>query len=234
MTFAEARPANNNGIADPSETGVANWLRVTDHSAFMNGFGNGRFGPSDNITRAQTAQMFYNLLVNKDVPVTISFTDVADDAWCAEAVKTLASLGIVNGLGNGTFAPNRQITRAEFTVIATRFAKVNSTATSSFTDVKPTDWYYQQISTAADYGWIAGMADGSFQPGAKITRAQAATIVNRMLNRTCDRNFVDGGSVRTFTDVPMSHWAYYQIMEATNSHTHRYDTDGYETWIGLK
>ena len=78
------------------------------------------------------------------------------------------------------------------------------------------------------------MADGSFQPGAKITRAQAATIVNRMLNRTCDRNFVDGGSVRTFTDVPMSHWAYYQIMEATNSHTHRYDTDGYETWIGLK
>ena len=234
VTFAKARPANNNGIADPSETGVANWLRVTDHSAFMNGFGNGRFGPSDNITRAQTAQMFYNLLVNKDVPVTISFTDVADDAWCAEAVKTLASLGIVNGLGNGTFAPNRQITRAEFTVIATRFAKVNANATNTFTDVNPSDWYYSAISTAASYGWIAGMADGSFQPGAKITRAQAATIVNRMLNRTCDRNFVDGGSVRTFTDVPMSHWAYYQIMEATNSHTHRYDTDGYETWIGLK
>ena len=231
VTFAEARPANNNGIADPSETGVANWLRVTDHSAFMNGFGNGRFGPSDNITRAQTAQMFYNLLVNKDVPVTISFTDVADDAWCAEAVKTLASLGIVNGLGNGTFAPNRQITRAEFTVIATRFAKVNANATNTFTDVNPSDWYYSAISTAASYGWIAGMADGSFQPGAKITRAQAATIVNRMLARTCDRSFT--GNVKNFVDVSTDHWAYYQIMEATNSHTHRYDADGYETWTGL-
>ena len=231
VTFAEARPANNNGIADPSETGVANWLRVTEHSAFMNGFGNGLFGPSDNITRAQTAQMFYNLLVNKDVPVTISFTDVADGAWCAEAVKTLASLGIVNGLGNGTFAPNRQITRAEFTVIATRFAKVNANATNMFTDVNPSDWYYSAISTAASYGWIAGMADGSFQPGAKITRAQAATIVNRMLARACDRSFT--GNVKNFVDVSTDHWAYYQIMEATNSHTHRYDADGYETWTGL-
>lgn len=197
----------------------------------MNGFGNGRFGPSDNITRAQTAQMFYNLLVNKDVPATISFTDVADDAWCAEAVKTLASLGIVNGLGNGTFAPNRQITRAEFTVIATRFAKVNANATNTFTDVNPSDWYYSAISTAASYGWIAGMADGSFQPGAKITRAQAATIVNRMLARACDRSFT--GNVKNFVDVSTDHWAYYQIMEATNSHTHRYDADGYETWTGL-
>ena len=59
------------------------------------------------------------------MPITVSFSDVAPDAWYAEAVNTLGSLGIVAGIGNGQFAPDRAITRAEFTVIAMRFAELD-------------------------------------------------------------------------------------------------------------
>ena len=93
--------------------------------------------------------------------------------------------------------------------------------------------YTVTASAAASYGWISGMGDGTFKPNEKIIRAQTATIVNRMLARACDRAFVNGAGVQRFTDVPSTHWAYYQIMEAANSHSHQYDADGYETWTGL-
>ena len=68
--------------------------------------------------------MFYNLLLDKDVPVTVTFTDVPDSAWYADAVNTLASLGMINGVGDNKFEPERSITRAEFTAIAMRFARM--------------------------------------------------------------------------------------------------------------
>ena len=60
------------------------------------------------------------------------------------------------------------------------------------------------------------------------------TIVNRMLARTADRNFVDSSAVTQFVDVPSNYWAYYNIMEATNAHTHTIDNDGVESWTKLK
>ena len=79
----------------------------------------------DNMTRAEAAQMFYNLLRQKNVTVTVQFSDVSDDAWYATAVNTLASLGILKGVGEDKYDPTRAISRAEFAAIATRFAKVN-------------------------------------------------------------------------------------------------------------
>ena len=230
VTFAEARPANNNGIADPTETGVAGWLQTREHIAYLGGYGNGLFGPDDNMTRAQAAQMFYNLLLNKNVDITVNFTDVPADEWYGNAVRTLASLGVIKGIGDGQFAPNRTITRAEFTVIAMRFANVSADVTNPFTDIAMNDWYYTAVTSAVSYGWITGYSDGTFKPMATITRAEVATIVNRMLARTADRNFVDSSAVTRFDDVPATYWAYYNIAEATTAHTHTIDNNGVESW----
>ena len=220
----------NSIVADPETTGVAGWLQTKEHIAYLGGYGNGNFGPNDNMTRAQVARMFYNLLLNKNVDITVKFTDVADDAWYADAVNTLASLGVIKGIGNNQFAPNRTITRAEFTVIAMRFANVSAMVTNPFTDISENDWFYSAVTSATSYGWITGYSNGTFRPNATITRAEVATIVNRMLNRTADRNFVDGNAVTHFDDVPNTYWAYYNIAEATTAHTHSIDNDGVESW----
>ena len=234
VTFAEARPANNNGIADPTETGVAGWLQTREHIAYLGGYGNGLFGPDDNMTRAQAAQMFYNLLLNKNVDITVDFTDVPADEWYGNAVRTLASLGVIKGIGDGQFAPNRTITRAEFTVIAMRFANVSADVTNPFTDIAMNDWYYTAVTSAVSYGWITGYSDGTFRPNASITRAEVATIVNRMLDRNADHDFVNGNATASFVDVPSNHWAYYNIMEATTPHTHTVDRNGNESWGKLQ
>lgn len=220
----------NSIVADPEVTGVAGWLQTKEHNGYMGGYGNGVFGPNDNMTRAQAAQMFYNLLLNKNVDITVEFTDVPADEWYGNAVRTLASLGVIKGIGNGQFAPNRTITRAEFTVIAMRFANVSADVTNPFTDVATNDWYYTAVTSAVSYGWINGYSDGSFRPQATITRAEVVTIVNRMLNRAADRNFVDSNVTAQFDDVPNTYWAYYNIMEATIAHDHSIDNDGVESW----
>ena len=229
VTFKEARP----GVVDPSETGVDQWLRVTDHISYMHGYDNGNYGPMDNLTRAQAAQLFYRLLVNQDVTITVSFSDVPADAWYAKAVNTLASLGIIKGIGNGKFDPDREISRAEFVVIATRFAKTIDKASSPFVDVADDAWYAPYVATATSYGWITGVGEGRFAPDDLVTRAEAATIVNRMLARSADRDFIDGNAVQQFPDVTPNDWYYYQVMEAVNGHSHRYGEDGYEIWNGL-
>lgn len=229
VSFKEARP----GVADPSETGVDQWLRVTDHIAYMHGYDNGQFGSLDNLTRAQAAQLFYRLLVNQNVDITVSFTDVPADAWYAKAVNTLASLGIIKGIGSGKFDPDREISRAEFIVIATRFAKVTDKISSPFVDVADDAWYAPYVTTATSYGWITGVGESRFAPDDLVTRAEAATIVNRMLARSADREFIDGNAVQHFSDVTPDAWYYYQIMEAANGHSHRYSEDGYEVWKGL-
>lgn len=216
---------------DPDNNGVSDWLNTRDHNAYLNGYGDGTFGPDNNMTRAEAAQMFYNLLLDKEVPVTTSFTDVPADAWYAKAVNSLASLGILEGVGNNLFAPDRPITRAEFTVIAMRFTEGDVTGTNIFSDVHTNDWFYDQVVGSIQYGWITGYADGTFQPNKTISRAEVTTIVNRMLGRSADQHFVDQNSdkLRAFPDVPLSHWAYYQIVEATNSHNYTKGSNG-ETW----
>lgn len=221
-------------VADPDDTGVSEWLDTSDHRDFLHGYTDGTFGPNRNMTRGEVAQMFYNLLLEQEVSQTTAFTDVPADMWCADAVNTLASLGIVEGIGNGLYAPDRAITRAEFTVIAMRFAKLDTSGENIFSDVNPNDWFYEQVVGSIKYGWIQGYADGTFRPHNTITRAEVTTITNRMLGRAADEAFVDRHSdeLRQFPDVPESYWAYYNIMEATNAHDFGME-NGAEDWTGL-
>lgn len=221
-------------ILEPDETGVSDWLNTTDHNAYMNGYDTGSFGPNDNMTRAEAAQLFYNLLLNKNVTVTVSFTDVPSDAWYSKAVNVLASLGMLNGVGGDLFEPERTITRAEFTALGMRFADLGTSGENIFSDVHPGDWFYDNVVGSIQYGWITGYSDGTFRPYSTITRAEAAVFTNRMLGRTADKDFVDqhADDLRLFPDVPETYWAYYPIVEASNSHEYK-KTNGAEDWLGL-
>lgn len=230
----EAIFEEESGVADPDDTGVSGWLDTDDHAAYLEGYPNDLFGANDNMTRAEVAQMFYNLLLDKDVDITVTFDDVAADAWYADAVNTLASLGMIEGVGNNLFEPERSITRAEFTTIAMRFTKGTLEGENIFPDVNPDDWFYDYVVGSIQYGWIKGLPDGTFGPNNTITRAEVTTIVNRMLDRSADEDYVDShtASLRQFTDLADTHWAYYDIMEATNTHDYT-KRNGAEDWTGL-
>lgn len=221
--------------ASPEESGVAAVLDTTDHGIYMVGYDNGLFGPDDNVTRAQVAQIFYCLLREKDIASSSVFTDVSEDAWYTEAVNVLAALGAVSGVDDGIFEPDRAITRAEFTAIAVRFAKgfaeLEDTGVS-FQDVPETSWAYPYISTAAAYGWVTGVGNDLFAPNDRITRAQAATIVNRMTGRLGDLSTVRDHQIVEFDDVSETHWAWYDIVEATTGHDYGMNADRtWEIWV---
>lgn len=221
--------------ADPDDTGVSEWLNTDEHFAYLSGYGGGIFAPERNLTRAEAAQMFYNLLLDKDVAITVSFSDVPDGAWYSDAVNTLASLGMIKGVGDNKFEPDRSITRAEFTAIAMRFTKGTADGENSFSDVSADDWFYAQVVGSAKYGWISGYPDGTFRPNNTITRAEVTTIVNRMLGRVADESYIDAhmSGLTIFTDVPNEYWGSYDIIEATNAHDFE-KVDGAENWVGLK
>ncbi len=220
--------------ANPDDTGVSDWLNTKDHLAYLAGYPGGIFGPDQNMTRAEAAQMFYNLLLEKDVEITVEFEDVPADAWYAKPVNTLASLGILSGVGNGRFDPDRSITRAEFTVIAMKFANTSGGGVNIFSDVNEDDWFYSAVVDSTQYGWINGYPDGTFRPEATISRAEVTVIVNHMLGRAADRPYVIAHEeeLNTFGDVNRGHWGYFHVAEATNAHEYHTE-DGTESWTGL-
>ena len=231
MNEAEFTATRTVPVADPSVTGVSRWLNTTDHIAYLTGYPGGTFGPDNNMTRAEVAQMFYALLNNKNVTITKTFPDVPADAWYAAAVNTLASLGMVSGDENGNYRPNDPITRAEFCVIALAFAYEPENAVCYFGDVARSDWFYTYVAQAASYGWIGGYTNGNFGPNDRITRAQVTTIVNNMLGRAADRDYVidHQADLVQFSDLTRAHWGYFQIMEATNAHDYT-KSNGTENW----
>ena len=227
--------ARKGAVADPDDTGVSAKLDTENHMKYMVGYPDGTFGPSRNMTRAEVAQMFYNLLLDKKTSGNVRFTDVKDDAWYATAVRTLAGMGVINGYGDGRFQPGKSITRAEFTAMSMRFAKSDASGQNIFSDVNKGAWYYDAVVGSVAYGWVNGYGDGTFRSNDTITRAEVVTIVNNMLGRSADQEYVDSHSstIEKFTDLKDSHWAYYNIMEATNAHN--YDKkDSVEDWTKLK
>jgi len=215
------------------DTGVWRWLDTGDHVAYISGYPDSSVRPFGNITRAETAMMFYRLLLNKDVEITKTFTDVNGDEWYATAVATLASMGIINGYEDNTFRAGQSITRAEFTAIAMRFAYAVD-GNKTFIDVPDGYWAEVWIASAATYGWIEGYNDNTFRPAGNITRAEAATIINRMLERSADEAYVDEhkAELNQFTDLKdNSLWYYYDMQEACNAHEYSIAlTDGKEYW----
>lgn len=142
-------------VADPDMTGISKQLNTDQDIAYMQGMADGRFYPASSVTRGQVAQIFYRLLKEQKVSSKSTFTDVPDTLWCAEAVNALASLGIVEGVGNGKFAPNQHITRAQAAVLLNRLlgrcmAGQSYENARQYPDVPQTHWAWKNICEASD------------------------------------------------------------------------------------
>ena len=226
-------PVDPDEPANPDDTGVSDLLNTEDHIQYLFGYPDGTFGPENNMTRAEVAQMFYNLLLDQDVEITKTFDDVPANAWYTKAVNTLASLDIISGVGDNKFEPERSITRAEFTSMAMKFAVGGEEGENIFSDVDENDWFYDAVVNSIQYGWIHGYGDGTFRPQNPITRAEVTAIVNNMLGRAADEDFVDehADELTPFSDIE-KHWAYYHIVEATNDHDYTKPSSG-ENWTKL-
>jgi len=225
---------NNESISqEEGHNVVAHILNTVDHIQYIQGVGNNLFEPERSITRAEVAQIFYNLLLDRNVPVTARFPDVASGAWYEAAVNALAFLRVIIGQPDGNFHPDAPITRAEFVTVAVRFALEvpDGLAELSFTDVSYEHWAYGNIRAAVHFGWVMGYADGSFRPDRPLSRAETVAIVNRMLERTADREFIiqHYPELSAFYDVSNTHWAFYEIMEAFIGHAYRTE-NGAEEW----
>lgn len=206
---------------------VSDLLNTQDHTAYIKGYSNGMFKPENSVTRAEAAQMLYSLLLDKNVEGK-TFTDVPEGKWYSAAVSAVAGLGLVNGYPDGTFLPNKSITRAEFVTMAVNCDTLLE-GTSPFTDVPQSFWAAPYIATAAAKGWIGGFEDGSFHPNKNITRAQAVTILNKMLGRNPDPEAGTKEGTRNFYDVFPDYWACGNILEASNDHYYSSNGDS-EYW----
>ena len=202
---------------------VPKWLNTEDHFAYIVGYEDGEVKPNNNITRAEVATIFFRLLTDdaraRYWSQTNDYTDVAADSWYNNAISTLSNMGIINGYEDGTFKPNAPITRAEFTAIATRFFDYTAEYDGAFNDVSRSAWYADCVQAAVDMGLVDGYPDGGFHPNSNITRAEAVTIVNRVLNRAPhEDHLLDEDEMNVWPDNVYGAWYYADMQEATNSH----------------
>ena len=221
-------------IPDDVPTG----LNGDDHFAYIVGYPNGNVEPNGNITRAEVATIFFRLLTEEvrtaNSTQSNSLSDVTRGQWFNHAVSTLSSMGIVKGHNDGTFAPNAPITRAEFAAIAARFDDKNTDTSSKFTDIA-SHWAKNEIGIAANKGWINGYPDGTFRPNQYITRAEAMTLVNRVLNRLPENSSDLLDSMIKWPDnSDASAWYYLAVQEATNSHYYKTKENKFEKWTELR
>ena len=223
-------------IPDDVPTG----LNGDDHFAYIVGYPDGNVNPGGNITRAEVATIFFRLLT-EDVRTanstqSNSLSDVSRGQWFNHAISTLSSMGIVKGNPDGTFDPDAPITRAEFAAIAARFDDKNTNTTSNFSDIA-SHWAKDEIGVAANTGWINGYPDSTFRPDQYITRAEAMTLVNRVLNRLPEKSedLLDD-MIKWPDNADASVWYYLAVQEATNSHDYsdKSDADKYEKWTKIR
>ena len=211
-------------------------LFTDDHYAYIVGGPDGTVRPNDNMTRAGVATIFFRLLKDSvrdaNLLTGCTYTDVPDGHWANTAISTMTGLDIVRGYDAAAFGPGDPITRAQFAAICARFDTGKSSGEQTFSDISG-HWAEKYIQRAAELGWIKGFEDGTFRPDAYITRAQAVTMINRMLNRLPEdpSDLLPGMNV--WPDCGPGDWFYLAIQEATNSHDFKHKAGNYETWTGL-
>ena len=213
------------------------------HGAYVVGYTDGTFGPDRDMTRSEAATIFARLLAQRNgeritAPTKTTFPDVPTNAWYAGYVSYLARYGIAVGYTDGLFHGEEPITRAEFTAMAVRFFDAYGDGDPAimenyggFWDVSPGHWAAGYIEDATRYGWVVGYGDGTFQADDEITRAEVVTIVNRLLGREADQEYIADNprGLILFPDVSKDYWAYYDILEAANGHTA--SMEDAETWL---
>jgi hypothetical protein len=149
----------------------------------MKGYGNGAFGPEEQLTRAQLVQVMYNQAGRPEGSWKNEFSDVANNLWYTNAVLWAAEQGLVNGYGDGRFGPSEYVTREQMVVIFWRQAGSPTPTTNrlNFSDGDEVHaWAVEAMLWATENGVIHGVGNGLLSPTTVVTRAQLAQILNNM------------------------------------------------------
>ena len=217
-------------------TGVPDMLNGDDHYAYVVGYTDGTVRPNANISRAEVATIFFRLLKegvrSENLTTSNTFKDVLDGQWHNTPISTMAKLGVVKGRNAECFDPDAPITRAEFATICARFDKTQISTSSNFTDISG-HWAEKYIERAATLGWIAGYSDGTFRPSNYITRAEAMTMINRVLCRMPQSEDDLLNDMTVWPDNHPTDWHYLAVQEATNSHDFDRKGEVNEKWTKL-
>ena len=230
--------SNKTVYAGWEETDVPGMLNGEDHYAYVVGYEDGTVRPGGNISRAEVATIFFRLLQDQvrqeNLTTDNVFADVGAGDWYNTAISTMAELGILKGRTPDTFVPNAPITRAEFAAICARFDTGENAGGATFPDLVG-HWAKEEVERAVSLGWIMGYEDNTFRPDKAITRAEAVTMINRVLQRNPQSPEDLLKDMVTWPDnQDPSQWYYLAIQEATNSHDYERTTGIYETWTQLR
>ena len=192
-------------------------LLVDKHIRYIFGYPDGTVRPDRNITRAEAAAIACRLIEKPDSGQSgiSGFSDIAADSWYHHEVAYIENHGIISGYPDGTFRPEKHLTRAEFLKIVSVFGELDTTAMNKFSDVPGDHWAIGYINNAAAKGWIGGYEDGTFKPDENLVRAQAVSIINYILDRKIELEAIPDNAVG-YKDITNKHWAYCDIIEASN------------------
>ncbi|MNK80699.1 Cellulosome-anchoring protein precursor [compost metagenome] len=183
---------------------------VNLQSAYMNGYTDGTFKPDAKITRAEIAAILARVISNQDNTENMAYSDLKSKYWAKDAISKVTKMGLMHGYANGTFGPDRPITRAEMAKIVSLLISTDAVAGTGFTDT-PGHWAEAAILKVQAAGIIRGYNDHTFRPDKSLTRAEAVVIMNKVLNLTPISGLVHS----EWKDVPDNHWALRDIIEAT-------------------
>ncbi|MFB9276951.1 S-layer homology domain-containing protein [Cohnella cellulosilytica] len=202
------------------------------HRSYMKGYPDGSFKPERGISRAELAAVLVRILPQRAFATqnAHNLSDLAEPFWAAESINIALDQGWMKGTAAGAFHPDKLVTRAElaqvaYNIKAEEWNSISSPVSTAFNDVRG-HWGADAITAAASNGIVEGYADGSFKPNNAVTRAEAATLLNRLLDRTPGKV----GEQPLWPDVPTSHWAYKNIMEASVTHRYNRSAAGSELW----
>lgn len=148
------------------------------NKGIINGYGNGKFGPNDKVTRGQAALMLVNTLYPKEVPTKPNeFIDLKKGSYYYDAVLVAKEKGLINGYANGTFKGDHYITRAEVAILIDHAFQISrGNHKVSFSDVAK-EWYTESVVDLASQKIINGYNDGTFKPANHITRAEFSCLL---------------------------------------------------------
>ncbi|MBN2057744.1 MAG: S-layer homology domain-containing protein, partial [Candidatus Saganbacteria bacterium] len=153
--------------------------------------------------------------VAKDVRLLrlINFADVPDGYWAKRPIEDTGTVGLVEGYPDGSFRPDRALTRAELATLLVRAKGLklpDRSAKKVFKDVDPTFWGAKYIEVAQQQGLVKGYPDGSFRPNNKITKAEGIAVLVRFENMKVAYEIYE----KPYWDVSVNNWAAKYIQAA--------------------
>ena len=231
ITFNVEVKKKSSGGGTGGGSGSSDKEETVTHEWYIRGYEDGTVRPDGKVTREEIAMIFYRLYVGSNntlnTKANIEYSDVDKNRWSYDAIMYLTEKGILKGYDDGSFKPLKEISRAELAAIIVRYSKLTSKTSVEFTDVTKEHWAKDSIEKVATKGWMIGYENGAFKPNAKLTRAEAAATINRLLGRNVEDVKVNDSP---FSDLKASHWGYEDLVEAITTHTCVLAKDGKEEW----